>query len=91
MLQVMTNPIEHLRNLGSKTGKLFRDVGVTTVEDLRKIGPVEAYYRLKTLSPQNVSLNALWAIQAGLLDIDWRQLPTEIKSKLRMAVEKKSR
>lgn len=87
----MANPIEDLRNLGPKTGQLLRDVGVATIEDLRKIGPVEAYYRLKSLSPQNVSLNALWAMQAGLLDIHWQQLPTEIKSELRRALEEKSR
>lgn len=86
----MTIPIKHLRNLGAKTGKLLRDVGVTTIEDLRKIGPVEAYYRIKSLSPQNVSLNALWAMQAGLLDMHWQQLPAEIKSTLRLALEKKS-
>lgn len=86
----MTTPIEHLRNLGPKTGRLLRDVGVATIEDLRKIGPVEAYYRLKSLSPPKVSLNALWAMQAGLLDMHWQQLPAEIKSELCLALEKKS-
>ncbi len=86
----MTTPIEHLRNLGPKTSQLLRDVGVATIEDLRKIGPVEAYCRLKSLSPRTVSFNALWAMQAGLLNIDWRQLPDEIKSELRLALEQKS-
>lgn len=89
-MPLMTIPIEHLRNLGPKTGRLLRDIGISTIDDLRKIGPVEAYCRLKSTAPQQVSLNALWAMQAGLLDMPWQHLPLEIKSELRLALEKKS-
>jgi hypothetical protein len=29
-----------------------------------------------------VSLNALWGMQAALMEIDWRELSTEIKEQL---------
>ena len=86
----MTIPIENLRNLGPKTGKFLRGIGIATIDDLRKIGPVEAYYRLKSASPRQISMNALWAMQAGLLDMPWQHLPPEIKSELRLALEQKS-
>lgn len=85
----MTIPIENLRNLGPKTGRLLRDVGIATIDDLRKIGPLEAYCRLKITASHQVSINALWAMQAGLLDMPWQHLPPEIKSELRLALERK--
>jgi hypothetical protein len=37
---------------------------------------------LKEAFPEWTSLNALWGIQAALMEIDWRELPDEIKQQL---------
>jgi DNA transformation protein len=81
----MSEPIESVRNLGPKTAKALADVGIRTRSDLETVGAVEAYIRLKTRGG-NVSLNALYAMQAGLMDVDWRHLPGELKAALREEV-----
>ena len=74
--------ISQLRNLGPKTEKLLREVGVETDRDLLRIGAVEAFRRLK-FADRKTSLNALYAIEAALRDIDWRALTSAEKSLLK--------
>lgn len=71
--------------LGPKTSALLRNVGIHTLADLQQIGAVAAYLRLKG-AHAGVTLNALWGIQAAIMEIDWRDLPEDIKSPLRRAV-----
>lgn len=54
-----------------------------TENDLRRAGPVAAYAKVKASRPEAVSLNLLWSLQAALLDIDWTDLPDEVKDTLR--------
>jgi len=75
-------PIENLRNLGPTSAAWLREVGVTTVPELSRIGPVLAYRLVKEKQPK-ASLNLLWALAAGLLDVDWRELSVQEKDKLR--------
>jgi len=82
----MTEPIVGVRNLGPKTALALSEVGIHTRADLDAVGAVEAYQRLRTRAG-NVSLNALYAMQAGLMNVDWRDLPDELKTALREAVE----
>jgi DNA-3-methyladenine glycosylase I len=74
-----------LPNLGPTTEKWLNAVGVFTRRDLAKLGPVNAYCILKGHG-YNVSLNLVYAIHATLNDIDWRQLPAHVRSKLKTAV-----
>lgn len=76
-------PIASLRNLGPKTGTWLIEAGVETVGDLRRLGAVEVFRRLKMMRSRQVSLNALWAMQAGLMDLPWTALPPAIKEQLR--------
>ena len=57
-------------------------MGIDTAEKLEDIGAVGAYRLLSDVFPEWVSLNALWGMQAALMEIDWRQLPTELKDQL---------
>jgi DNA transformation protein and related proteins len=66
-------PIEKLRNMGPKSGEWLRACGIHTVDDLRSLGAVTAY-QLVAGSRRGVSLNLLWALEAGLQDRDWRDL-----------------
>ena len=55
---------------------------------LEEAGAVGAYRSLKDAFPKWTSLNALWGIQAALMEIDWRQLPEEIKQQLLNELER---
>ena len=77
----LSEPIENLRNLGSTSAAWLREADIRTIADLRDVGPVFAYMRVKC-GKQQVSLNLLWALAAGLKDIDWRELTNEEKQEL---------
>ena len=79
-------PIENLKNLGPKSGQWLREVGIATIVELERLGPVIAY-RLVNQQQRNASLNLLWALAAGLKDLDWRDLTEEQKDRLRREAE----
>jgi nucleotidyltransferase/DNA polymerase involved in DNA repair len=79
---VSERPIESLRNLGPASAAWLREAGVETVEDLARLGAVVAYRLVKRREPK-ASLNLLWALAAGLDDIDWRDLSAERKAALK--------
>ncbi|MDP9138109.1 MAG: TfoX/Sxy family protein [Pseudomonadota bacterium] len=84
-------PVARLRNLGPASAAMLAAVEVRTLEELRVLGAVRAYLRLKTAFPRRVSRNMLWAIAAGLDDRDWRDLTAEEKSRLLAEVRRRSR
>jgi DNA transformation protein len=75
-------PIAALRNLGPKSAMMLAEAGVRTTGELRALGAVRAYLRVKSFRPKSASLNLLWAIAAGLEDRDWRELSREEKASL---------
>ncbi|MEZ6068401.1 MAG: TfoX/Sxy family DNA transformation protein [Planctomycetaceae bacterium] len=79
-------PIQNLRNLGAVSAGWLRDVGVLTIEQLGSLGPAAAYRLVKRRYPR-CSLNLLWAIAAGLRELDWRELDDLEKSRLRALVD----
>ncbi len=80
-------PIENLRNIGPKSATLLRAAGIDSLENLREIGAVNAYRRLKFVDPRTVSLNMLWALQGALTGRDWRDIPAVEKVRLRIDAE----
>jgi DNA transformation protein len=79
-------PIENLRNLGPTTAQWLREVGIATIAELSRLGPVVAYRLVKEKQPR-ASLNLLWGLAAGLLDADWRELSEAEKENLRRQAE----
>ena len=71
-----------LRNLGPKSDAMLAEIGIETVDQLRALGAVEVYSRLKFALGDRVSLNALWAIHAGLQDQHWQRISPEDKARL---------
>jgi DNA transformation protein and related proteins len=78
----LSEPIGNLRNLGPSSAAWLRDAGIRTIRDLEKHGPVAAYQFVKQKYPA-ATLNLLWALAAGLLNQDWRELSDEQKEALR--------
>jgi DNA transformation protein len=78
--------MEKIRNLGPKTQTLLAAIGIHTRQDLQALGAVEVYRRLKAAFPERVSLNALYSLEAALVDLDWRDLPPGRKAELRAEI-----
>ncbi len=83
--------LRDLRNLGEVTERWLIDVGIADVRALRRLGPLEAYRRLKTARPGEVTLVALWALAGALLDLDWRELPPDMKQQLKARLDAPAR
>jgi DNA transformation protein len=71
-----------LPGLGPKSDQWLAEVGITTVDELRGIGAVAAYRRLKHWNPRLVSLNALYALHAALNGLHWRAVDADTKARL---------
>jgi DNA transformation protein len=85
----MPQPKDHpqpIRNIGPKTRSWLDAVGIHTLADLEDLGAVAAYKRLKTAFPDKVTLNALYGLQAAILNIHWNALPPDMKDDLRAQV-----
>ncbi len=81
-----SRPIESLPNLGPKSSQWLRQVGIASIAELERLGPVLAYRLVKQRQPRT-SLNLLWALAAGLEGEDWRKLTVAKKKQFREAAE----
>lgn len=79
----MTRRIEDLPNLGPYMARRLAEIEVTDEDALRALGAVEAYQRLRFMFGREMTLNALWAMEAALLGLDWRHLSEAHKQALR--------
>ena len=73
--------IQSLSNLRPKSASLLAKTRNSMLK--KGIGAVTGYLRATHGAPRNVILNRLWALQGALMDMDWRVLPSELKSKIR--------
>lgn len=62
-----------LPNIGPKSESWLRAVGIETLQDLERIGPVLAYVMVRDAGFP-ASLNLLYALEAGLQDRHWTSL-----------------
>src|SRR5687768_5162226 len=75
-------PISSLPGVGPVTQGWLNEAGIGTVADLRSMGSIEAYRRLKFMFPRRVSLNALYSLEAALQGCHWLELPPSVKAAL---------
>jgi DNA transformation protein len=80
--------IRSMRNMGPKTEGYLSQSGVDTPEQLRELGPVEAFLRLTLLAPHLRNRMALYAIYGALTDQDCLRLPQETKDWLEDELKK---
>ena len=71
-----------MRNLGPKSAMMLAEAGIRSVDELREIGAVKAYARVKQMRSRGASLNLLWAMAAGLEDRDWQSVTRAEKEAL---------
>jgi DNA transformation protein and related proteins len=80
-------PISTLSGIGPVTRGWLEEAGIRTIDDLRSVGALEAYRRLKFMFPRRVSLNALYGLEAALRGCHWLGLPAPIKAALQQEAQ----
>ncbi len=75
-----------IRNVGPKSAAWLRQVGVRTTEDLVRVGPVEAFLKVKRAGFRP-SLNLLYSMAGALADCHWAELPEDQKQHLLMTLD----
>jgi DNA transformation protein len=80
--------IADLPSLGPKSQEMLARAGITSVEQLRKLGSVEAYVRAKRAN-KNVSLNLLWGLESALTGEPWQEIARKHRASLLLAVEQR--
>lgn len=81
----MATPVK-LRNIGPKSAAQLRQVGVRTIDDLRALGSLEAFVKLKRAGFKP-SLNLLYSLEGALLDCHWQQVPEPRRGELILAAD----
>ena len=71
-----------LKNIGKEIERKLKSVDILTAEELRKVGSKEAFFRLKSRYP-NVCLVYLYALEGAIADIEYNQLPEDVKQNLK--------
>ena len=74
--------LSSLRNIGKEIEKKLVSVGISTAEELKRIGSREAFLRLKLRYP-SVCLVHLYTLEGAISDIEYNQLPEDVKSSLK--------
>jgi DNA transformation protein and related proteins len=78
-----------MRNIGPKSRAWLAEIDIRDIEDLRALGAVETYARLRFRFGRSISRNMLHAMAAALADIDWRELSPEHKAELDHAADER--
>ncbi|MDP2694351.1 MAG: TfoX/Sxy family protein [Gallionella sp.] len=89
-MQTKTSLLASLPNLGPKSQQVMAKAGISSVEQLRKIGSVAAYVRAKRTGA-NVSLNLLWALEGTLSGLRWQEVARDHRTSLLLALEDQER
>ncbi len=79
-------PVSDLKNLGPVTARLPGEVGIATERQLRVIGPVTAFCRLKHMAPRRITFVCLYALEGAMSEIHWNKMPGPRKQALRRRV-----
>lgn len=87
----MPDSIESLPNLGPYMARCLREIDVHTADELRDLGAVEAFARLRFRFGREISLNALWAMDAALAGTHWRDVSQQRKARLKAELAKRGK
>ncbi|AVP99493.1 transcriptional regulator [Ahniella affigens] len=74
-----------IRNIGPKSAAWLRQVGVRTEEEVKTLGAIEVYFKVKKAGFK-ASLNLLYALEGAVLDCHWTEVSNERRSELLLEV-----
>ena len=80
-MNVYDSDLIQLKNIGAASVNILHAVGIHNANDLKQVGPVETYMRIKQRGI-NVSKVMLYALQGALDDTHWNDLPPQTKADL---------
>jgi len=75
-----------LKNLGPVSTRWLATVGIRRRADLIRLGPVEAYLRVKAAG-HKPSLNLLWALAGAERGLRWNKLSQEDRHQLLLELD----
>lgn len=75
------NELLELKNIGTASANILHSVGINSYDDLKAVGAVEAYRRIKQRDIK-VSKVMLYALQGALMNTHWNDLAPELKYQL---------
>jgi len=78
--------IETVRYIGQMSKTALNAIGVFTVGDLKAMGIIDAYLRVKQQN-YSVSINFIWAMFAGFLGVDFHKILPEFKEAARKELQ----
>lgn len=79
--------LRDLKGLGEKSEKRLVEVGIATPDELREIGPVRAFIKLRKECSTKPSLNFLYAMVGALEEKYWADIAKSEKGRLLMELE----
>ena len=82
----MSTNLSDLPNFGLKSQQMLAQAGIHTVEQLRELGAVRAYVRVKR-SGACSSLNLLWAMEGALSGRHWLEVAKNDRLSLLLELE----
>jgi DNA transformation protein and related proteins len=65
---------------------MLEAVGITNVDQLRALGSVEAFFRVKQTDVR-ASLNLLWALEGAISNEPWQHVARKHRTSLLLALE----
>ena len=77
----MQNDLMALKNLGNTSVNWLLAIGIHNREELERIGPVNAYNRIRERGIK-VSKVLLYALHGALTDVHWTELEESVKQRL---------
>lgn len=80
-MNVYESDLIHLKNIGAASVNILHAVGIHNVNDLKAVGAVETYMRIKNRGI-SVSKVMLYALQGALDDTHWSDLSPNEKAEL---------
>ena len=81
---MVTTPINQAINIGPILSRELRQVGITTLEDLRAVGYLEAWRRVHSFNPDRDCGNSCLALAGAIADVRWMKLPNETRTQIVM-------
>ena len=79
----MTDPVDTIRNLGPASVAMFARAGIMSADDLRSLGPDEAYAKL-LMSGSRPHFIGYYALVMGLQGRPWNDCKSDEKTALRV-------
>ncbi|WP_413284682.1 TfoX/Sxy family DNA transformation protein [Vibrio sp. MA40-2] len=80
--EVKPTRLKDLPNLRLGTERLLKKAGITSVDDLRQAGSLQAFKAIQRSHEGNLNIELLWALEGALNGTHWSVVPQERRSEL---------